>query len=254
MSLFGNEISDSIEKSENQKFSFIENYKKHYPAVSHYQQPKSKIAIILNCCKVKDLTQDPIPCYLRYKGKDFNIIYDLIYKENRIVDVYIISAQYGLIPLEEKILNYNVAFNDLKEEEIKNLSNQFHIREDLEKVLNNHSIAFILFGKRYGYALDIENELNTDCTVVAFGKDMMKTLKCKNKIEIDVNINKLAKKVKGYRSANAKTFVIAEFLKRYSDEEIIEDNSIINKFIYKLYAKHKGKGNLFRKDDNNGIS
>lgn len=253
MGLFKN-IDDKLKNKKDSDFSFLDNYKKYYPTVKHYRKPKSKIVIILNCCKIKSKTKGTIPGYLRYLGKDFDIIYDLVFRQNVQVDVYVISAQYGLIPFSEKILKYDVSFNDLSEEQIKNLSSQFHIREDLEKVLNAHSLAFILFGKRYGYALDIEKELNTNCTLVTIGREMTKVLNCKNKIEIDVNINKLAKNIKGFRSANSKTYVVASLLQTYSESEIVNNTNLISQYVFSLYNECSGMGRIFKEDKKDDIS
>lgn len=236
MSLLDNDYDTT-----NSEFSFLDNYKKHYNLVNHFKQPESKVVIILNCCGIKNSIKTLIPAYQRYKGKDFIILNDLIFKENRRVDIYVISAQYGLIPYTEIISDYNVTFNDINEKDIKNMSNELKIREDLEKVLENYDMCFILFGKKYGLALDIEKEFNNKCTFISFGKEMSTILKSNNKIEIDININTLSSILKGYRSANVKTYVIKELLLRYTDEDLINNPSLINKFVEDLYNQKQKK-------------
>ena len=65
------------------------------------------------------------------------------------LDYYILSAQYGLIPYSTLIEKYNVTFNDLSNTELKELASYLHIREDLDKILDNYKQVYLLLGDKY---------------------------------------------------------------------------------------------------------
>ena len=71
-----------------------------------------------------------------------------------VVDLYIISAGYGLIREDKKIIPYNLSFSNIASASngafnISSWSQHLHIHEDLKKVVNEYDLVFVLLAGHY---------------------------------------------------------------------------------------------------------
>lgn len=74
---------------------------------------------------------------------------------NSAVDVAILSAAYGLIPENQRIVPYEVTFNQMKAEQIDDWSRFLEIKQKFEEKIEGYDLVFILLGKNYLRALQL---------------------------------------------------------------------------------------------------
>ena len=67
----------------------------------------------------------------------------------KVIDLVIISAGYGLIHEYDTIVPYSVTFNKMKVEEINNHASFLNIHDDLERLIPNYNLVFFLLGENY---------------------------------------------------------------------------------------------------------
>lgn len=72
-----------------------------------------------------------------------------------IVDVYIVSAGYGLISENYPILPYEITFNTMKKGEIVQWAQFLEINEKMEELLPCYDLVFFLLGENYIQALQL---------------------------------------------------------------------------------------------------
>lgn len=72
-----------------------------------------------------------------------------------IVDVYIVSAGYGLISENHPILPYEIAFSKMKKGEIVQWAQFLKIHEKTEELLPHYDLVFFLLGEKYLQALQL---------------------------------------------------------------------------------------------------
>jgi len=75
------------------------------------------------------------------------------------IDLYILSAGYGLIPEDKIIAPYNVTFAEMTSSQIKQLSKSLDIRTELVNILPKYDMVFFLLGDDYLRALDLNPPL-----------------------------------------------------------------------------------------------
>jgi hypothetical protein len=78
-----------------------------------------------------------------------------------IVDLYIISAGYGLISENKVIIPYNLSFNKIVNASsstfnIKSWSQHLHIHEDLKAIISKYDLIFVLLASDYMKAAQFE--------------------------------------------------------------------------------------------------
>ncbi|MDD3898356.1 MAG: hypothetical protein PHE82_05330 [Syntrophomonadaceae bacterium] len=71
------------------------------------------------------------------------------------VDVYIVSAGYGLISENYPVLPYEVTFNKMKKSEIVQWAQFLKIHEKMEELLPPYDLVFFLLGEKYLQALQL---------------------------------------------------------------------------------------------------
>lgn len=82
------------------------------------------------------------------------------------IDLYIVSAGYGLISEDKIISPYNVTFNGMGANKIKEWSNYLGINKDLKSIINEYDLVVVLLGKDYLRALDLKQlEINTKVAI-----------------------------------------------------------------------------------------
>lgn len=65
------------------------------------------------------------------------------------IDVFILSAGYGLIPETAMIAPYEVTFNTMKGHEVDEWSSFLNIHQDFENIIANYDLVFVLLGDNY---------------------------------------------------------------------------------------------------------
>lgn len=66
-----------------------------------------------------------------------------------VVDLYIVSAGYGLISENKSIVPYNVTFIGMKVKEKTEWSRQIGIHDNLESLITKYDLVFFLLGEHY---------------------------------------------------------------------------------------------------------
>lgn len=219
---------------------FLENYQKHYKEVPHYMEPENPICIIVNCCNSKDNIKTKTEAINRYAGEDFNMLRTLKfgdinhpeYKRDKF-DLYILSAQYGLIPYTALIDKYNITFNNLTDTELEEISSQLNIRNDIDKVLSKYKQVFILLGDKYRKTLNLKIPFNTEAELVYFELDKnvgtLNAIKSSKiyPIKFTEDLVKIFKTV----LINVKMKTIFSLFQAYPNYDFIDNSSLINLFI-----------------------
>lgn len=72
-----------------------------------------------------------------------------------VLDLFIVSAGYGLIQEDKQIVPYEVTFNSMSSSGIKEWSQKLHIHEDLNKVIAKYDLVFMLLGDKYLRAVNM---------------------------------------------------------------------------------------------------
>lgn len=78
-------------------------------------------------------------------------------KYQKDLDVAILSAGYGLLKEDDKIVPYNVTFNSMKSKEIKEWSHQQKMTEQLQGLISSYNLVFFLLGDAYLKAIEWDN-------------------------------------------------------------------------------------------------
>ncbi len=82
-----------------------------------------------------------------------NLLRSSIGKE--VIDLYILSAGYGLINEERIIAPYEVTFNSMNSKQILKWSNHLKIPQTLLKLISNYDLILFLLGEKYIRALQL---------------------------------------------------------------------------------------------------
>lgn len=77
---------------------------------------------------------------------------------NEIIDLYIVSAGYGLISEYREVVPYEVTFSTMSTSEIGNWSMTLAIHKDLNNLVPQYDLVFFLLGDKYLKAIDLPFE------------------------------------------------------------------------------------------------
>lgn len=126
--------------------------------------------LILSCSQRKHETQELLPAIERYNGPSFLVLRRFLREssnQSKELDVYILSAAYGLIPGDCPIKWY-----DRKMDLTRAVELQSQVNSALSDILRNNytSICFVL-GKTYLKAFESAHDLIPDHTerIIAYG-------------------------------------------------------------------------------------
>ena len=72
-----------------------------------------------------------------------------------ILDLYVVSAGYGLINEDKEIVPYEVTFNTMNASGINEWSKQIKIHQSLDQIINEYDLVFFLLGDKYLRAVDL---------------------------------------------------------------------------------------------------
>lgn len=88
--------------------------------------------------------------------------------EDEVIDLYIISAGYGLLHEKDRIVPYEVTFNTMNSKEIKTWGKELNITEKLQKVIKNYDLVIFLLGTKYLKVIEFPLEEITNDTKLIF--------------------------------------------------------------------------------------
>lgn len=74
---------------------------------------------------------------------------------NEILDLYVVSAGYGLIHEDKEIVPYEVTFNTMNANGINEWSKKIQIHQSLDEIINEYDLVFILLGDKYLRAVNL---------------------------------------------------------------------------------------------------
>ncbi len=152
---------------------------------------------------------------------------------------YILSAAYGLIPYNKKIIPYNCTYNGMKVNKIKELGLKQNLKNEFYDITKDYDFIFVLLGRDYLKALALDT-LPESPKFVFLGSKESKGLipKKPNVIFIDSGNSK----VKEYNAASI-------YLKGTIFEEICECyiDGKLDKLLEKIGTKFNGKLNNLSK-------
>lgn len=107
--------------------------------------------LILSCSKSKSPDRKLLPAIERYQGPTYKVLRKFLRERlNASIDIYILSAKFGLIPSSRSIPYYDL---EMTEKRAKKISAS--IVKNIIKVaaVQNYDEAFILLGKTYLHAV-----------------------------------------------------------------------------------------------------
>lgn len=137
--------------------------------------------LILSCSQRKHPSEDLLPAIERYNGPLFFVLRRFLREcplEAKQLDVYILSAAYGLISKDHQTKFYDQKMNLSRIDEL-----QPHVKTLFSSLLQNHytSICFVL-GKTYLKVFENLNDLipNLTETLVTHGSIGKKQVQLKN--------------------------------------------------------------------------
>lgn len=81
---------------------------------------------------------------------------------DEIIDLYIVSAGYGLISEEREVVPYEVTFNTMNSAAISSWSTQLKIHKDLNELIPKYDLVFFLLGDKYLKAINLPLESPRD--------------------------------------------------------------------------------------------
>ena len=77
---------------------------------------------------------------------------------NSVVDLFIVSAGYGLIPENKMVVPYEVTFNTMNGTGILAWSKKLHIHQDLNQLIAQYDLVIFLLGDKYLKAIELPFE------------------------------------------------------------------------------------------------
>ena len=112
------------------------------------------------------------------------------------IDLWILSAGYGLMPGEQKIVPYECTFQGMKVAEIADWSEHLNIKKTTERVFaENADLNLVLLGDSYLRALNLDEETEiASPTIFLASKGSKKLIKGKGNFRIITLSNKEAKR------------------------------------------------------------
>ena len=125
--------------------------------------------LILSCSQRKYVSYEPLPAIGRYNGPLFLVLRRFLRecpRQARLLDVYILSATYGLIPG-----NFPTALYDQKMNTSRAFELQHQVSTVFSDIRHNYASIYFVLGKTYLKAFEGLQDWGTICTasVVAYG-------------------------------------------------------------------------------------
>ena len=117
--------------------------------------------------KEKELSQYALPAGEMYTGLQHLRLMEGIKSlrdkfGNSVVDLFIVSAGYGLIPENKMVVPYEVTFNTMNGTGILSWSKKLHIHQDLNQLIAQYDLVIFLLGDKYLKAIELPFESARD--------------------------------------------------------------------------------------------
>ena len=139
-----------------------------------------KILVITSCTSSKQDCE--VPAVEMYTGAQHRLLMEGLeqvrarYKEE-VIDLYIISAGYGLLNESDVIAPYNVTFTGLNKKKLLARSNSLQLHEQVEALIAHYDFVFFLLGEKYIRALQLPFEgSDTGTQIFLLGKGYRKLI------------------------------------------------------------------------------
>ena len=134
---------------------------------------KNKTCIVIGCTQSKNNLQN-VPALNLYAGPEFILYKDICQRLD--IDMYIISAKYGLISSEFILSPYNKSFLELSLRDIDILCPRLGIRKNFDKILScGYENIFLCLGEKYLRTLQVRKTLlNSDSNIIILSQDKNK--------------------------------------------------------------------------------
>ena len=134
------------------------SWKKHKPA--NQLQPEDFLSTERLAAKSTELKSYETAAAEMYTGRQHTLLMTGLEQiresyGQKVVDLYIISAGYGLLNESDVILPYNVTFAGLRKTELVACSNRLQLHERVETLTDNYDLVFFLLGAEYVQALQL---------------------------------------------------------------------------------------------------
>lgn len=128
------------------------------------------------------------------------------------IDVFIISAGYGLIPEDRVIAPYEVTFNTMKGHEIDDWAKRLKIHQSLEKIISDYDLIFVLLGEKYLRAISLPLTLYEEQTWIFLAPGSCSNLiKTSDPQAFVLPLTNVEAKRYGFGSVGLKGFLFKQF-------------------------------------------
>ncbi|ADO54194.1 tRNA-guanine transglycosylase DpdA [Paenibacillus polymyxa] len=132
------------------------------------------------------------------------------------IDVNIISAGYGLLSENEEIVPYEVTFNNMNSQTIKNWSKRQRITETLQERIREYDLVFFLLGDKYLQSVEWPLSISSQQRLFFFAGNSSRT-----RVMVEENYHLLSigedeAKVFRFGLIGIKGFLFAQLLKQAS--------------------------------------
>lgn len=115
-----------------------------------------------------------------YQGKQHKLTceaFKMLQDQGKDVDFWIISAGYGLIKYDTKIIPYEATFAQKNKKYVKSRGKMLKIPDDFDKLITNYDKVILLLGKEYLLSLNFPRAIDENVDIIAMGgKETQKLL------------------------------------------------------------------------------
>ncbi len=144
------------------------------------------------------------------------------------IDVAIISAGYGVITEGEKIVPYEVTFNNMKLGEVDEWSKFLDIHQDFANIIADYELVFVLLGEKYLRALKLPVTNDSKQTFIFLtSAGSKKYIKIDNAKSSIIPLSNADAKKYGYGLVGLKGFLFKQFA-----EKAVENPDLLDKVHY----------------------
>ena len=144
------------------------------------------------------------------------------------IDVAVVSAGYGVIAEEEKIVPYEVTFNNMKLGEVDEWSKFLDIHQDFADIIADYELVFVLLGEKYLRALKLPVTTNSKQTFIFLtSAGSKKYIKIDNAKSSIISLSNADAKKYGYGLVGLKGFLFKQFAER-----AVENPDLLDKVYY----------------------
>ncbi len=143
--------------------------KKHKTA--NQLQPEDFLSVERLAARSAELKSFKTPAAEMYTGRQHRLLMEGLeqiracYGE-KVVDLHIISAGYGLLSESDVIVPYNVTFQNLKTKQLLARSDSLQLHERVETLIADYDLVFFLLGKEYVQALQLPFKIPSTITQI----------------------------------------------------------------------------------------